>query len=69
MEALRIPPDSREPVVVMDGEGSKAKVVDCTAGAERNGVRPGITLSAALVLAPQLQSIQREPAQEHAALL
>ena len=69
LEALRIPPDSREPVVVMEGEGSKAKVVDCTAGAERCGVRPGMALSAALVLAPQLRSLQREPAQEQAALL
>jgi protein ImuB len=69
LEALRIPPDGREPVVVMDGEGSKAKVVDCTVGAERSGVRPGMALSAALVLVPQLQSVQRQPAQEQAALL
>jgi protein ImuB len=69
LEALRIPPDSRELVVVMEGEGSKAKVLDCTAGAESSGVRPGMALSAALVLAPQIRSVQREPTQEQAALL
>lgn len=69
MEALHILPDSRESIVVMEGEGSKARVVDCTTGAERSGVRPGIALSAALVLAPQLRSVQREPGQEQAALL
>lgn len=69
LEALSVRPDSREPIAVMEGEGSKAKIADCTQGAERSGLRPGMALSAALVLSPQLQSLQRTPAQEQAALL
>lgn len=69
LEALRIQPDNRAPVAVMEGEGSKAVVVDCTKGAEHGGVHPGMALGAALVLSPQLQSKQRDTAREHAALL
>jgi protein ImuB len=69
LEALRIHPDDRESLAIMEGEGSKAVIVDCTKGAEGDGVRPSMALSAALMLSPQLQSKQRDVVREQAALL
>ncbi|HEY1772608.1 MAG TPA: DNA polymerase Y family protein [Gammaproteobacteria bacterium] len=69
LEALRIPPDSGEPVALLDGEGRHSQIFDCTAGAASLGVHRNQALSAALALAPALQTRTREQAQEQAALL
>jgi protein ImuB len=69
LEALNIPPDSREPIALLDGEGRQVQIFDCTAGALRLGVQRGQSLGAALALAPALQTRARERAQEQAALL
>lgn len=69
LEALSISPGAREPLALLEGEGRKLRVLDCTAGAAVLGVQPGQPLNAALALAPQLQTRPRELAREQAALL
>lgn len=69
LEALGVAPDSRELLAVLQGEGRRQQVLDCTAGAATLGVQPGQPLNAALVLAPGLHMLPREPARERAALL
>ena len=69
LESLAIRPDSREPVALLDDTGRKSHIFDCTAGAAHLGVRRGQSLSAALALAPALQTRTREWPQEQATLL
>ncbi|HUF19966.1 MAG TPA: DNA polymerase Y family protein [Burkholderiales bacterium] len=58
------PPD---PLVVSSG-GNRPSVVACDARAQAAGIRPGMWLSAAYALAPQIDTRVRDPAREHAAL-
>lgn len=69
LEALGLPPDGREPVALLDDMSRKSHIFDCTAGAAHLGVQRGQPLSAALALAPTLQTRAREQAKEQAALL
>lgn len=69
LEAHRIQPMSNEPVVVTHGQGTKMLVWDCTLGASRLGITPGMPLNAALALAPILGVHTRDPAAEHGMLL
>ena len=69
LEALRIAPTDREPVAVIDGAGTKSHVWGCTAGARSVGVQRGQLLTTALVLAPNLRTVERDQAAEQAALL
>lgn len=68
LETLRIPLNSPDPIGVTGGQGSRAFIVDCTQGALRAGIHPGLALNAALVLAPALQVTERNEAGEQAAL-
>lgn len=69
LETKRISLNSAEPVGILGGHGSRAVIVDCTQGAIRAGVQPGLALNAALVLAPALQIVERDEALEQAALI
>jgi len=69
LEALRISPDSRDAVGIIDGQGRNAAIVDCTYAATLGGVVPGLGLHAALVLSPDLQVLERDSAREQAALI
>lgn len=69
LETKRVPLTSSNPVGVVAGQGSRATIVDCSQGARRAGVHPGLALNAALVLAPTLQVIERDEELERAALI
>jgi protein ImuB len=71
LETHRIQPMSNEPVVVTQGIGTKISVWDCTLGASRLGVRPGMPLNAALALTHTLEArtLERDLAAEHGVLL
>lgn len=69
LEALRVSPQSSEQVAVIDGNGQKAVIWDCTKGAERRGVQPGQLFNSALALAPQLKTLNRELSGEQGALV
>lgn len=69
LEALQLRPGAREALALLSGEGRTLQVLDCTAGAAALGVQAGQPLNSALALAPALQTRQREPAREQAALL
>jgi protein ImuB len=69
LQALGIQPSSREPLALLEGEGRRLRILDCTAGAAALGVQPGQPLNSARALAPGLQTRPREAAREQAALL
>lgn len=68
LEALPIPPGSREPLAVIAGEGRNARVLDCTQDAAARGVQSGMPVNAAMALEPALRLLVQEPVQEQAAL-
>lgn len=68
LETKRIALNNADPVAVISGHGSFAAVVDCSYGAQRVGVYPGLALNAALLLVPELQVVERDEATEQAAL-
>jgi protein ImuB len=65
VELLTRGSSSPEPLAVADGR----RLVDCDPKAAARGVRPGMTPSAALALAPSLVVRPRDPAEETEALL
>lgn len=69
LETKRISLNSADHVAIIGGHGSRTTVIDCTHGAQRAGVHPGLALNAALALSPAMQVVERDEALEQAALL
>ena len=61
--ALRRPADTR-PLVVVDSEDHNQRILDADAQAQAAGVRPGMTLGAALAAAPDIEPRARDPLRE-----
>jgi protein ImuB len=64
--ALRASP-AAGPTIVTTG-GNRPEVLSCSAPARRHGIAPGMTVSAAIALAPDLIEHSRDPAAEMKAL-
>jgi len=56
------------PVAVVEGRGSRRRVLACSEEARGEGVRPGMSLLAAWALLPGLQALERDPRAEAEAL-
>ena len=52
------------PVAVVEGRGSRRRVLACSEEARGEGVRPGMSLLAAWALLPGLQALERDPRAE-----
>jgi len=61
--ALRRPGDTR-PLVIVDSEERSQRIVDADAQAQAAGVRPGMTLGAALAAAPDIEPRARDVLRE-----
>jgi protein ImuB len=57
--------DAKAPQVVIDPEDHHQRIIDADARAQEAGVRPGMTLGAALAAAPQIEPRPRDAAREH----
>lgn len=68
-ETKRVPLNTSDPIGVIGRRGSRAVIVDCTEGAIRAGVQPGLALNAALVLAPKLRVVERDEVLEKTTLM
>jgi protein ImuB len=63
---LRASPAAGPTIVTTDG--NRPEVLSCNAQARRHGIAPGMTVSAAIALAPELHQHPRDPASETKAL-
>jgi len=61
--ALRKPGDTR-PLVVVDSDDHNQRIIDADAQAQADGVRPGMTLAAALAAAPHIEPRPRDATRE-----
>ncbi|HET7809610.1 MAG TPA: DNA polymerase Y family protein [Steroidobacteraceae bacterium] len=57
------------PRVIVDPEDHHQRIIDADARAQEAGVRPGMTLAAALAAAPHIEPRPRDPAREHELML
>lgn len=68
LQASGISPQDSEPVALVEGQGQKAFILDCTDGATCRGVQHGQLINSALALAPALKIVARQNAVEQTAL-
>jgi protein ImuB len=57
-------PDDRRPLVVVDSDDHNQRIIDADAQAQTDGVRPGMTLAAALAAAPHIEPRPRDATRE-----
>ncbi len=62
----RSQPDLPERLAIIDGPDNRSRILACTAEAGRHGVRPGLSIPAALALCPDLSLRKRDPLAEKA---
>ncbi|MGH8162457.1 MAG: Y-family DNA polymerase, partial [Gammaproteobacteria bacterium] len=68
LEALGVAADDPEPIIVVEGELPRAKIVALTAGARAAGIAVGTTAGAACTRSANLAVHRRDPAREAATL-
>lgn len=69
LEAAGTRPEEHAAIAVLESAESRSRICALTAGAERGGIRTGMSAEAALSLVPEVKFVQRNPVVEHERLL
>lgn len=69
LEAAGIQSEERAAIAVLESDESRSRIFALTAGAERGGIRTGMSAEAALSLVPEVKFVQRNPVVERERLL